>query len=402
MSLMDTINKLNNENNTSTNDAGLPNPYDALVHNRALQVNKKNPKLVVRILPPTGDNAIFAEYRRWFTTYQTKTGGSKFTSFVLGAQQDPEDPLEAHINELDAAGKLLNSFGNKNFPSRRYLFNVVPYHFDQATGLTMITDENGLPDVYVMDLSKTQTIELMNNLQEPMNNPNMNPQLIQQAGFQPTQSQVEYSFASSGLGYAVYLVWEKNGSAPVTYKQQVMTQYPLAPLPQGWETKLADLNSLTLPTYKQNRSFVDWIISQDNSLNAVQPKDQPASDPFSGFNANSLASQMPSGMGVEDTHTVSMPAQPQKFSAPLAPTAPVAPAPAPKPVAPTPVAPVAPSQPASNPLAGFGTVAQKTPQAAPTAPQQAPAAPKVPADLNSSVADILSSVPGLEDLDINL
>lgn len=448
MSLADSIAKLNRENNTN-NEETVESPWKSLVHDRALQVNKKNPKLIVRILPPVGDASIFAEYRRWFTSYESK-GNTRNTAFVMSAETDSNDPLEKHIQDLANEGKLVDKWGGKNWPSHRYLFNVVPYHFDSATGqMTMIMDQNGLPDVYVLDLGKSQTVSLMNLLGEPMNNPNINPTLLQQAGIQPTQDQVDYSFASSALGYAVYFTWNQEGGGPVKYEQQLLTQYPLPALPQGWETKLADLNSLTMPSYVQKRSFLDWVITQQSSLTAQQPQEQP----FANANVGNIDAQLPGNFQTpsQQAHVVGappvqQPAQPsfprQTPSFPTAPTgyqasanAPVAPmqqAPAQAPqntFHPQPVPQQAPkpaSAPASNPLAGFGTVAQKTPQTAPQAPAQAPQAepaksespapapatsapatpagptkPVVPTDLASNVQDILSDA-GLDGIDIQL
>lgn len=405
MSLADALAQLNTESGSNDGDT-IENPYNKLAH-RALQVNKKNPKYLVRILPPVGENSIFAEYRRWFTQYQSKSG-QKTTAMTLSAKQDPEDPLEAYIQNMDAAGKLINSFGGKNWPSRRYLFNVVPYRINANHQLEMVTTPDGLPDVYVMDLNKNQTQELIQSLSDELNNPNLNPNVTAQMGVQPTQEQIDYSFASSALAYPVYLI--RQNTSPVSFTQQILTQYPLAPLPQGWETKLEDLQALTLPSYKQNRSFVDYVINQGNGLLAQQPSTTPAVDDVPWTNAEIdavLPGNMTQQAPVADVHTVQMPP-----SAPVAPAQPVRPAPV-QPVAPNPVASVAPVAPQTpvSPLAGLGnTIASQAPKTAPAAPQPsaqpAPAqpsqqAPVAPDNLNDSLDDIMKDA-GLDGLNINL
>jgi len=410
MSLADTIAQLNKDNGNTSTEETVENPWGKLVHNRALRLSKKQPKLLVRILPPLAGKEIFAEYRQWFTTYQSKTG-ERTTALTLSANQDPEDPIEGYIQDLDKAGKLVNRFGGKNWPTRRYLFNVVPYKMGQNNQLEMLTDTQGLPDVYVMELNKTQTTELVTALADQMYNPNLNPQATAQYNIQPTQEQKEYAFASSALAYPVYLI--RNDTQPVSYTNQVMTNYVLPPLPQGFENKLVDLEALTLPSYKQNKSFVDYIVNQGNSLMATQPNEAPA--PMTDAQVNA---QMPTDMqsiptppapqAQQPAPAPQQPTQPQFGQTYQAPAQPNAPQPV-QPVAPaqpsqsfsqpipsTPVtpnqpqqqapraasqAPVQPAQPSNNPLAGVGTpIANK---------EQQPAQPAVPQDLSSSVDDIL-------------
>ena len=344
MGLEDMLNRFSDNNSREEEPASA----FSKLHHEPLRLSQKTPSIVARILPPAGlKGSMYAEYREWWADVATKNGNrrSLITLAPKGTDADAKDPVNGYVELLQKAGKLKNRWGNDDLPKSRYYVNVLPYKFNQQTAtLEPVVTPDGAPDVYVLNLNYGQMKDLAELLKDPINNPNLNQALLAQTGVTPTQEQTSWSFTSSAIGYAVK--FSRSGS-PVKYETQLYSQYPLAPLPAGWESALEDINALATPSYIASPSFIDYVVKQGNTLNAEAPAEAPKSDIVTTAGDAVAAPVADWGTSVTtNTHQ-----QPVTQAAPQF-TAPQPTAPAPQPSAPQPTAPVQPAS--ASPLAGFG------------------------------------------------
>ena len=394
MSLADSINKLK-EATASNSQNNEESAFSKLAHQQILRSSKRNPRLMVRILPPAqGKDLFFTEFRQWGVEYTKRDGSKTFTALNLKSEFDENDPLDVFINQLRSANMLPQGTFGSIYPKKHFYMNVVPYTFANGQ-LQMQTDAQGLPDVYVMDLGKKQMESVNSLLSEPINNPNTNPNYIASMNYQPTEEQKEWSFISSGLAYVIDIN-RTNNNNNISYSVNVQQGFCLPPLPAGWETKLEDLDALAEPSSATSASWVNSVINQMKEARGMLggapvapvqaptqagvwnqataqtttfPPVQPQAQ--NGYVAQPTMPQPP----VQTSTTTFPPVQPQVAPVQQAPVAPVQP---------TPVAPVQ-----SNPLSNFGaplnaqttttTTTAPIPPVQPTPVAPTPQAPVAPA-----------------------
>lgn len=343
MSLQDNINRLKQatENNGSNSDNS-KNPLQKLAH-QPIRASKQNPQIIFRILPPApGKELFYSEGRQWWVNVTNKAGQTKRLPISLAVEHQDTDPVQNLIDELSARKAMPeNAFGDPDYPRTHYYLNVVPYVYANGA-MQMQTDERGLPDVYVLDANNNNMSTLVDALADPMNNPNENPNFIAQYNIAPTEEQKSWSFLSSALAFAVRITRStKNGKT--SYTTDIAQGYALAPLPQGWETKLEDLDALMEPSYLSSPDYANWIVKQVSNA--------------AGLSGNVQAPQRDNEAHQWNQQVATPTSQASTFVAPQA----------------TPVAPQAPVQPSQ---AQYNQPAPFAP-GAPTTPQQTPARPTV-------------------------
>lgn len=436
MSLADSINKLK-EATTSNNQNNGESAFSKLAHKEILRPSKRNPNLQLRILPPAqGKEVFFTELRQWGVEYRKKDGSKTFTSLNLKAEVDENDPLDAFINELRATNSMPQGRFGEIYPKKHFYVNVVPYTYvtiNNVPQMQMQTDEQGLPDVYVLDLNKRQMESINEALSNPMNNPNANPANATAYNYNPTEEQKEWSFISDAFAYIVNIVRSDDGKR-VEYKTSIQSNFCLAPLPQGWETKLEDLDALAEPSSTSNASWTNSVINQMKQDRAMiggqapvqaptrpnasvgtwnqtvgQPQPQTTtSTTMPVYNQGGYVQQQP----VYNQPTQQMPNQqsvqhPVQQSVQPTPVAPTQPNPVPpvqaQPAQPTPApAQEAPTSPLSNFGTPLGTTTTTTTQA-PAQAQQAPVSPTptpTPAPASAQPSAPAQSAPDQEANDI--
>lgn len=348
MSLQDNINRLKQatESHTGNGNGDDKNPLENLVH-QPIRASQQNPQLVFRILPPApGKELFYSEGRQWWVDTVNKAGKTKQMPVALAVEHQDTDPVQNLIDELEARNALpQNVFKRPNKPIIHYYMNVVPYVWANGT-MQMQTDERGLPDVYVLDASNKTMTTLVEALGDPMNNPNENPNFIAQYNIAPTEEQKSWSFLSSGLALAVRITRTVNESNKVRYNTDIAQGYPLTSLPQGWETKLEDLDALMEPSYLTSPNYANWIVKQVSNA--------------AGLSGNVQAPQRDNEAHQWNQQVVTPTSQASTFVAPQA-----------TPMAPQ--APVQPSQAQYNQPAPFAPSAPTTPQQTPTRPTVVPA-----------------------------
>lgn len=163
----------------------------------------------------------------------------------------------------------------------------------------MNTDEQGLPIVQVMSLSITALSAIMSNLQDPMLNPNPSDPL---------------SFISSNTALPVSIVKPAAGS--MSYTTNVYPNFPLAPLPQGWEQLAEDLTYQTTPSEEYDGQFLQFITEAINGTGSApqqQVQQQPTWD-NQGYMGNTPPQQMnvPQQQQVQQTYNQGTPQQTQQ------------------------------------------------------------------------------------------
>lgn len=438
MSLADSINKLK-EATASNNNSDGENAFSKLAHKQIKRSSKREPHLRFRILPPAkGKELFFTELRQWGVEYHKQDNSRIFTALNLKANVDENDPLDMFINQLRDTNSLPKGSFGEIYPKKHFYVNIVPYQSTSVNGVPQIqmqADENGLPDVYVMDLSKLQMESINEALANPLNNPNIIPANINAYNYTPTEEQKEWSFISDAFAYMIDLKREGGtGNTRVKYQVTVQSNFCLAPLPEGWETKLEDLDALAEPSYTSSPSWVNSVINQmkaDRGMiggqTSTQPQapSRPANAQASAWNQAVGAQTQPQpqtttsttmpvyqqGDYVQQQPVYNQPTQQMPTQAPV--QNPVQPAPIADPrgfqmpmnqaqVAPTPqqqTAPQAqtPQQAPVNPLSNFGAPLSETPQAQVQAPQQTPTSPVQPqaptvATPDESATDVLANM----------
>ena len=400
MSLKDAINRYKevNSNNSDNYD-----PTQELRNKTILRAGAKNQKVMVRILPPANsENLFYTEFRQWFTSASKKSGGEFKTAFTLSSKRDENDPIQAYIDRADKVGLIGTTFSN-SYPSKRYYVNVVPLQYTDGK-IIQATIPDGLPNVYVMELSKSQMDSLMSSLEDPMSNPNVNQAALNAYAFTPSQDQKDWSFISSGLAYPIQISYVKESNNHVHYDVKIAQNYPLPPLPTGWENQLEDLNKLIQPSYITNPSIVQYVLNQKNAELAAQPAQQPQTSATQAPSFKDTFSNSPIFGSIPTSQAPTQPVAPQAV-----PQAKPTQAPAQQPpvqqqqVSPQSVPRATPEEQQEiedlgNPLSQFGSQMQPK-QEQPVSQAPAPQQP-VPADkhvTDASVKDVLND-SGLGDV----
>lgn len=244
------------------------NVYDKVTH-KVIRANQA-PKMTFRILPPDDlENGLFyKDYRKIMIT-SPQGYNSKFSNFVTESPEDPENPLEKAVSEWRRQGIHFNKF-NTGF-RQSYYIQIVPV-VQNGNSLDIKKDANGLPDVYVLDVTSSLFDLLMKALGESGNDPVNNKYFASELENDNASdaNQGSWSFLSPNIAYSVTITYNKNASkASDYYNLSVNAGNMLPPLPQGWENKLEDLEYLATPISKSNPSFMEKFIEDFNSQYGV-------------------------------------------------------------------------------------------------------------------------------------
>ncbi|QBJ03520.1 single strand DNA binding protein [Lactobacillus phage 521B] len=245
------------------------NVYDKLTH-KVIRANQA-PKMTFRILPPADlENGLFyKDYRKIMIT-SPQGYNSKFSNFVTESPENPENPLEKAVSEWKRQGIHFNKF-NTGF-RQSYYIQIVPV-VQNGNSLDIKKDANGLPDVYVLDITSSLFDLLMKALGESGNDPVNNKYFASELENDNASdaNQGSWSFLSPNIAYSVTITYNKNASkASDYYNLSVNAGNMLPPLPQGWETKLEDLDYLATPIDKANPDFMNRFIDDFNSQHGLQ------------------------------------------------------------------------------------------------------------------------------------
>lgn len=256
------------EQEKENNNSDGINVYDKLTH-KVIRANQA-PKMTFRILPPADlENGLFyKDYRKIMIT-SPQGYNSKFSNFVTESPENPENPLEKAVSEWKRQGIHFNKF-NTGFRQSYYL-QIVPV-VQNGNSLDVKKDANGLPDVYVLDITSSLFDLLMKALGESGNDPVNNKYFASELENDNASdaNQGSWSFLSPNIAYSVTITYNKNASkASDYYNLSVNAGSMLPPLPQGWENKLEDLEYLATPIDKSNPSFMEKFIEDFNSQYGV-------------------------------------------------------------------------------------------------------------------------------------
>lgn len=355
----------------SNTDSG-ENPFNNLTHKTIKRLSKDEPQMYLRILPPENqDDPFFQAFRSWGIEIPDKNGNKRFTSVTLAAKADSNDPIQNLIDELQSKDLLPVSsrYHSTIYPATNYYVNVVPYVAVAGAngyGLQMMVDDKGLPDVYVANINSHLMSKIMSLVNDPMNNPNLNPTTLAQLNVTPTEEQKSWSFLSDGVAYVLDFRREVNNKR-ISTDVNLTTNFPLAPLPQGWQSKLEDLKALATPTYQSTPSWATYVINalRAQQLANVDPVQAPVrTNATATVWNNSMPTQdtpQPQAQPYTTTTTTFVPSQPVQ----QAPQPQAAPAQQPTQAQPT------------SPLANFGAPLQQS-QPVQEAPQPQPGAQPAP------------------------
>lgn len=242
--------KLESGNSTFNNNSGESykpkNPVLRLGNVRDAN-GKKTVKenALVRVLPPAqGTNVFFKEFRTSGINFTKKDGSQSYSGLTLPAEQG-SSVLDPYIDNWIANGVQFSRFPNK--PGVRYYIHVIEY-FNNNGQLQPKTDAQGNIMIQPMELSNTGYKELLANLKDTMLKPSPN---------------APHSFISANEAFLVNIVKAKKGE--MSWKVSVYPNAPLGALPQGWEQQLSDLEKLAKPTEEQNPNFVNFLINNVNN-----------------------------------------------------------------------------------------------------------------------------------------
>jgi hypothetical protein len=251
--------------------------------NEILRLRTKGTRDIrVRILPPKDPNGtFFAAYRNFFG--QSGPERKDGYLYTLSPSYDPDDPLYEALQEWHGEGKNNSHYPNMHNSgySNRYYLNVSLVTVQEGRAV-IETDDQGLPVVHPMTVPKSVMDSLVDKLKDAYKNPNANKAWVNamaKRGYTITPEQASWSFISDALAYPVHIKMISHDSSPDTYEVEVDTSMVLAPLKQGWEENLEDLEAGTTPTYKTDLPRVEHLISYANAQNGAQPVNVAPSRP---------------------------------------------------------------------------------------------------------------------------
>lgn len=247
------------------------NPRNSLAHQEILRLSRSGiTDIRVRILPPKNpQDKFFQPFRQFYGSIEKRGYG-----FTLAPTNDPKDPLYKALQDWRANGQYPNKYNNGY--SNRYYVNVAKVIAHDGR-MTTEADENGLPDVYVMELNKTVMSDLVAKLEDQYSNPNVRfAKEMAEKGHPIPEEDSGWSFISAAFAYPIHITMMK--STPIKYVVDIDKDQLLYPLRKGWDTKLEDLSTLTVPSYQQNLQRVEDFIA---NANALLSKSTPVAPPVS-------------------------------------------------------------------------------------------------------------------------
>ncbi|UKM62922.1 hypothetical protein [Levilactobacillus phage ENFP1] len=294
------------------------NVYDKLNH-KVIRANQA-PKMTFRILPPADlENGLFYKDYRKIMLNSPQGYNSKFSNFVTESPEDPNNPLEKAVAEWKRQGIVFNKY-NTGF-RQSYYIQIVPA-VANGNSLDIKKDANGLPDVYVLDITSSLFDLLMKALGESGNDPVNNKYFASELANDNASdaNQGSWSFLSPNIAYSVTITYNKNASkASDYYNLTVNAGNMLPPLPNGWENKLEDLDYLATPVNKSNPSFMEKFIEDFNSQHGITTgNNNPEKQVNTGTSADSSPfDDTPQAQPVQQQHPAQQPV-PQAQPAPQA------------------------------------------------------------------------------------
>lgn len=381
-----------NYGNSGGNDDEIVEPFDKLKNGylRLGSGRSSQSDFYARILP---SDPFYKDFEQIGVQAPTKTGDKDL--LFQSARNDNNDPLRQAVSRW---GKRIVTHFNKVGMEKgagfrtRFLLNVIPL-VNQGGQFVEETDEQGNYKVYVLNLSYSQFKQLEALISNPANNPQASQfysTVAQQFGVTTGD---DWSFLSPQVTYPVHFSGTIGANNMFESHIDLQATTMLAPLRQGWESQLEDLNYQATPSYQYKAGVVDWVINyQDELLGFKQPNQQgqgqqafapapagvkgaPQSGPFAGQPSfqpaqtpnipnSPVAEQYPVG-GQQAPVMPQQPQSPATFA--KAPMANQTSAPA------TPNAPQTPQGVPTAASLGFTTATAKAEAQAPQTPQQSQA-----------------------------
>lgn len=245
------------------------------------QTGNQPSSLLVRILPPApgvGDGNFNVPAREIFLQTRNSNGKDLKLNAVLSPFPNQEDPLDVAITQWQAENRVPNSYNRQAKPSNRYYVNAVNIVVNPQTGQyeEERDPQTGQLVVRLLKLTYSACIAILEKLTDPM----FSPRELQG---QPMEI-AQYSFISSLFAFPIKLTKPLKNSGQMAYGVDVMTQFPLGALPQGWETMLENLQYQATPSVQYNAEYVEYFIKVVNGEEPVQGQTQ-AQVPTQGYQA---------------------------------------------------------------------------------------------------------------------
>lgn len=282
------------------------------------QAGNQAPTLLVRILPPApgvGDGNFNVPAREIFLQTQNSNGKDLKLNAVLSPFPNQEDPLDMAITQWQAENRVPNSYNRQAKPSNRYYVNAVNIVVNPQTGQYEEERDPQTGQLVVRLLKLTHSA--CNGILEKLTDPMFAPQALQGQPMEVAQ----YSFISSMYAFPIRLTKPLKNSGQMSYGVDIMTQFPLGALPQGWENLLEDLQYQATPSVQYNFEYVDYFIKVVNGEEPVQGQNQTQAQPTQGYGAPAPTYTQPATITQPGFPQGSQPAYTQQATQPVQPQA---------------------------------------------------------------------------------
>lgn len=254
MGFQDVLKQLQSKAETGSqgNNANSFNPLETL-ENPRLFISKKQPEVLVRILPGVAGKAFARPVKKASLRTDSTKGNPMSIDFVWDLEDDTDDSKELEVFstwlQQDPDGKKVpGAFGPMVRPQLVYYLNVLPLESTPDGQITHKTDDQGRPFVQMLQIPATAFSQLAKQLGDPMNKP---------------QGTGEESFASENNAYPVKIS-RSTGEGVVQYSVNIYQNFQLGQLPQGWDAVAPDLDYQSTPVSESNPEYFESFVNRWN------------------------------------------------------------------------------------------------------------------------------------------
>ena len=304
--------------NTFDNDGERDYPAKHLKH-EPIKITQKNPEYMVRILPPTSDEAPMSTSVRelWLNAVNANDKPVSM-KLALSGIPNPSDPLEQQVNTWINTGTVPNEWSNTQKPQKRFYLNAVILQKDAEGNYVHETDSTGNLVVRMLDMTQSLYQEII--------------ELIGDDNFNPDGSG-DFRIISATNAYPIR-IYRKGERKDTTYHATVY-QKDLGPLPQNWAELAEDLEYQATPTTYEDAGYIiavangmeaEYNASRKNgSTSELVPDPGTPLNQFQSGNVEVSNADLPSGMGNPTPQPVQQQPAQQQPTQPVQPTPPTQP-----------------------------------------------------------------------------
>ena len=272
-----------------------------------LSLSEKEPEFMIRILPPTSDEApIASNVREMWINAVNSNGKDVAARIALSGQTDPTHQLEQQVNTWINTNSIPNKFGSK--PQKRFYLNTVVLHKDAEGNFQHQVDASGNLVVRMLDCTQT----LYEGILEYLGDENFDP-----AG------SGDFRIISETNAYPIR-IYRKGVKMDTTYHAMAY-QKDLGKLTKNWREMAEDLEYQATPTeYEEVGYAVAVANGQEAEYQANQNSNSGGGESNPGVPLNQFSNQnkevevsaddLPSGMNTPPSQPTGMntpPSQPQ-------------------------------------------------------------------------------------------